>query len=139
MAYPPRPEELYQERLHIPFSHAALTASLTKKAYLVPVGRTLILDRIVYINPTGLAGDITNTFKLEVKNGATLMSLVFNTDTDDAPAGATLAADAFLEMNTDVEVPSRKAGEGDTISLVFTEEGAATLPEGYGYLEGRLL
>lgn len=140
MSYPPREAETSQERLHIPFSHAQLTANLAGKfAYLVPVGRTFVLDRVVYVNPTGLAADTANTFKLEVKNGATLMSLVFNTDSNDTPAGAALVANTPVEVSSDAEIPSRVAAAGESITLDFTEEGTATLPEGYGYLEGRLV
>lgn len=140
MPYPPRLEQdQYQERLALSFSHAALTATTTHKYWVTPAGRTFLVDRVLYINDTGLAGDATNTFKLEIKNGATLITEVFNTDTNDAIPGAALAAATFIEKDTAVEVPSRVLLAGETLSAVFTLEGTQTLPAGRLVVEGRLL
>lgn len=137
--YPPRENELSQERLSLSFAHAALTATTTLKLWTPPAGRGFALDRVLYINDTGLAGDATNTFKLEIKNGATLMTEVFNTDTNDAIPGAALAAATFIEKDTDAEVPSRALSLAETLSAVFTLEGTQTLPAGRLIVEGRLL
>jgi hypothetical protein len=51
------------------------------------------VTRIEYANPTGLAGDPANAFKAEVKNGATVLATVFNTEND--AGGATLAANSL--------------------------------------------
>lgn len=135
----PRNEEQNQERLSLPFDHVALTATGTTKFWKCPAGRSFRVDRILYINPTGLVGDITNAFRGELKNGATLMATLFNTDTDDAPAGASLAVDTFIELTSDVAIPSRVLAPGDILSVVFTEDGTATLPAGRLVVEGRLL
>lgn len=139
MTYSPREEEPSEEKVIIPFSHAQLTANTTQKVWKCPAGKTFVLDRVLYINVTGLAADNTNAFKLEVKNGATLMSELFNTDGDDVPAGAALTADTFIEKTTNAHIPSRSLASAETVSLVFTEDGTATLPAGNGFLEGRLL
>jgi hypothetical protein len=139
MSYPPRNAELNQERLALSFTHAELTGTTTVKLWKAPAGRAFRIDRILYINDTGLVADATNAFRGEVKNGATLVAELFNTDSDDDPAGASLAAATFIELDSDVEVPSRVLAAGDTLSLVFTEDAAATLPTGRLTVEGRLL
>lgn len=138
--YSPRnPQEMQQERMSLCFDHVALSATTTQKLWLAPAGRGFAVDRVLYINDTGLTGDATNAFKLELKNGATLITEVFNTDTNDVPAGATLAAATFIERDTDAEVPSRALNQGDTLSAVFTLDGVQTLPAGRLIVEGRLL
>lgn len=134
---PRRPIKFEQERISFPLDHAALTSTTTIKLYKAPAGRKFRLDRILYINPTGLAADATNAFKLEVKNGSTLMSTVFNTDSDDVPAGASIAADTFVEPSIIAAAAVLAATE--ELSLVFTEDGTSTLPAGRIHIEGRLL
>ncbi len=126
------------ERFSIPLDHAALTATTTTKFWKAPSGRKFRVDRVLYINPTGLVGDGTNAFQLEVKNGSTLICLVFNTDTGDA-GGATLAVDTFVEPALTATDADRVLAAGDILSAVFTEDGTATLPAGRLIVEGRLL
>ena len=119
------------------FDHAALSATTTTKLWQCPAGRQFVLERASYINPTGLVGDGTNAFMGEVKNGSTVMATLFNTDTGDA-GGASLAVDTFVEgtLGTGAEVWLDAA---DVLSVVFTEDGTATLPAGRLVIEGRLL
>lgn len=134
---PKRPNTLLSEAWSVEFAHAAIPTTETDKLYKVPAGRKLRLDRITYINPTGLVGDNTNAFSMQIKNAATLVSLVFNTDTDDVPAGASLAADTFIDQAPTVPTAAVFAA-GDIVSVVITEDGASTLPAGRLKLEGRL-
>lgn len=135
---PARRLPLTAEKVTIPFSHAALTASKTLKCFSVPAGRQVALERVSYQNDTGLAIDPTNDFRCEVKNGATVASTVFNTDTNDTPAGAALVAGTWVEG-----VPSATASDtwfdaGASVDVVITLEGTQTLPTGNGVLELRL-
>lgn len=132
-----RPPKQYQERDSVDTEHAQLTATTTTKLYKAPAGRAFLLDRILYINPTGLAADATNAFRLEVKNGSTLIATVFNTDSDDVPAGAALAANTFVTPT--IIAGTAVLAAGDELSLVFTEDGTSTLPAGRIRIEGRLL
>lgn len=134
-----RPLKVEQERVAFSYDHAALTATTTVKLYKAPAGRKFRLDRAVYINPTGLAADNTNAFRGEIKNGSTVMADLFNTDGDDVPAGASLAADTHVEGVLSATDANRVLAAGDVLSLVFTEDGTATLPAGRLYIEGRLL
>lgn len=133
-----RPDLHERERVVLSYDHAALTANTTVKLWKCPAGRSFVLERASYINPTGLAADATNTFKGEVMNGATLMASLFNTDSDDDPAGASLAADTFVEGSLTATVADRWLAADEVVSVVFTEEGTATLPAGRLVLEGYL-
>lgn len=137
MDYPPRNAEINQERMPLPpIDHAALTATTTVLVWQVPAGRSFRVDRVLYHNVTGLAADNANTFKCELMNDAVLVGEVFNTDGDDDPVGAAIPADEFVEV-TSFDAPVLAAG--DVLSVVFTEEGTATLPAGRLIVEGRLL
>jgi len=126
------------DRVVLTYDHAALTATTTVKLYKVPPGRTLRIDRVSYINPTGLVGDATNAFAGAVKNGSTIVADLFATDTDAVPAGATLAVDTFVE-GVLADVDSRRVlAAADILSFVATETGTATLPAGHLVVEGRL-
>lgn len=126
------------ERVVLIKEHGSLTADTTVKLYKVATGRAFRLTRTLYINVTGLTGDPTNAFALLVQNGATVAATAFNTDTDDNPAGATLTADTFFEGTLSSTSANRVFAAGDTVSLVFDEDGTSTLPAGTIILEGLL-
>lgn len=126
------------ERVVLTYDHAALTATTTTKLWKVPAGRKFKVERASYINPTGLVGDPTNAFMGEVKNGSTVVATLFNTDTDDNPAGATLAVDTFVEGSLSATATALWLAASDVLSVVFTEDGTATLPAGRLVIEGRL-
>lgn len=139
MAHVRRKQVLTDERWSHTFDHAALTATLAAKRYKVPAGKTLRIERILYVNPTGLAADNTNTFRLEIFNGANLVSLVFNTDGNDVPAGAALAANTYIDQAPTGVAANQVFAGGDTVTATFTLEGTQTLPAGTLILEGRLV
>jgi hypothetical protein len=137
-AYPPRNPELEQEFFLLPFEHAAVTATTTVKVFKVPTGKTFVLDRVSYINETGLAEDAANNFAGAIKNAATTAATLFNTDSDlDPDTGASLAANTWVEGS--LVSTARTFAAGEEISLVLTETGAATLPAGRGFVEGRYI
>lgn len=125
------------QRLVLSYDHDALTATTTVKLFQVPAGRKFVVEKAKYINPTGLVGDATNAFMGEVKNGATVVATLFNTDTGDA-GGATLAVDTFVEGALSATLANRWFVGDDVLSLVLTEDGVATLPAGRLVIEGRL-
>lgn len=130
-----RPLELFQEPWSRDYSHASLTATTTVKLFTVPTGKTLRLDRVWYNNPTGLAGASGNAFKLEIRQGATVINTVFNTDT--GAGGATLAADTPTTGTMSATDANLVLAAGTVLTAVFTETGTATLPVGDLHLEGR--
>lgn len=120
----------------LPREHVQLTGNTTVKLYKVPAGRKLRVDRVQYINVTGLARSDTDSFVIEARNGATVVATVANTGTV-ASGGAAIAA------NTNITVQgvdgANVLAEGEELSVVFTETGTATLPAGFYIIEGRLL
>jgi hypothetical protein len=126
-----RPLDFYQEPWSRDWSHPALTATRTEKLATVPAGKKLRIDRVWYNNRTGLAGDGTNAFMLEIKVGSTVIATVFNTDTGDA-GGAALAADTPILVSA-----STTLNAADVLTAVFTLEGTQTLPIGELRIEGR--
>jgi hypothetical protein len=138
MALNRQTQEKYEEKVMLSFDHPQVTATTTWKVWKCPTGRTFVLDRASYINPTGLAGDGTNAFNGDVKNGSTVMATLFNTDTGDA-GGAALAANTFVEGTLSATVANKWLQAADIVSLVVTLEGTQTLPAGRIVLEGRLL
>lgn len=137
MSTPRRENEHLQEPWSTELDHAQLTASETFKLGRVPSGRKVRIDRAYYVNNTGLAADATNAMKLELKNDTTLVASVFNTDSDDDPAGAAIVAAAIVDAVLSATDADLVLDAGDVLLAVFTEDGAATLPPGRLRVEGR--
>jgi hypothetical protein len=131
-----RPLEFFQEPWNTQLDHDAITATTTVKLWTVPAGKTLRVDRIWYCNPTGLAADGTNAFALELKNGATVVASIANTDSGDA-GGAAITADTPITTGLSATSADLVLDAGETLSMVFTEDGTATLPAGRLVVEGR--
>jgi hypothetical protein len=134
---PRLPNNELQESYSLAYDHAELTGPATMRLDKVPAGKTLRIDEVKYINQTGLAGDNTNAFSLELKVGATRIALVFNTDTNDVVAGASVAADTWLSASPVAAAAVLAAGA--EMDLVFTEDGTATLPAGRVVVRGRFV
>lgn len=132
-----RPNSKLEEKVIIPFDHPSVVDTTTWKMWKCPVGKSFVVDRVSYINPTGLVGDIANNFSGALKKGATVMATLFNTDTD--AGGASLAANTFVEGALSATVAATWLAAGDELSLTVTEGGVATLPAGRLVVEGRLL
>lgn len=93
-----RPVNFERERTVVTYDHAALTATTTAKIWKVPADRKFYVERVSYINPTGLTEDAANNFKGTVNNGSDVIASLFNTDSDLAPdVGASLAVDTWVE------------------------------------------
>jgi hypothetical protein len=133
----------FQEPYFLPENHAQLTADDVVRLDKIPPGKKLRVDHVQYVNETGLAGDGTNAFALKVlknSDGAgtgTLVATVFNTDTNDDPAGAALAADTWVTASLTSTDADRVLSAGDTLDLFFDEDGTATLPPGRIVIRGR--
>lgn len=116
-----------QKEFCLRVDHAQVTADTTVK--LLKARKAMRIDQVDYINPTGLAADNTNAFAGQIKNGSTVVGSVFNTDGDDVPAGASLAADTFVTATLGT-LAARKLAAGDVLSFLLDEDGTATLPAG---------
>lgn len=131
-----RPNDFLQERFLLAFDHVSVTADTTIKLYKVPAGRSLRIDRVSYINPTGLAQDAANTFNIKITDGTVVIA---NWDTTTGAQG-TLTADTFVELVLIADTGSnRTLAADDVLTLFLDETGTATLPAGRIVVEGRLL
>lgn len=125
-----RSNDYLQERLVLPYEHAAVTADTTIKLW--SPDRRFRIDRVWYNNPTGLAADGTNFFNLKILNDAAVAA---NWSTETGEEGG-------LTANTPVEFTvstSNVVEAGDVISLFLDEDATASLPAGRLVIEGRYL
>lgn len=130
----PRRENLHlQERVTLTHAHAQLTGTATEIAF--KASRDFILERVRYVNDTGLAAHAANFFALQAKNGAVVMA---DWSTEVGEEG-TVAAATFVDLTNSAVVGALNLAADDVLSFVFTESGTATLPPGKFLLEGRYL
>lgn len=132
-----------QELYFLAENHAQLTADDVVRLDKIPPGKKVRVEHVQYYNETGLALDPTNAMSLKLlKNSdaagaGTLVASVFNTDTDDAPAGVALVADAWVTATLTATDADRVFSAGDTLDLFFDEDGAVTLPPGRIVIRGK--
>jgi hypothetical protein len=134
---PPRRENLHkQEPLLLFFEHPQ-TGATVEHSIAAPVGPPgpYRLDRIRYINPTGLTEDATNFFAIELLvDGEVAAS--WSTETGEE---GTLPAGEWVEFTLTEDVVDLVGQSGDEITLALAEDGNATLPAGRIQVEGRFL
>ncbi len=136
---PRRTEDHVADLLPFPFSNGSISATTGPlKLFKVPAGREAKVESVAYFNATGLVGDNTNNFRCEVKKGGTVAALVFNTDTNDAPAGVSLPVAAWVDGSLSATDADSWFAEGDSVDVLFTLEGTQTLPAGNGVVLVRL-
>jgi hypothetical protein len=134
---PPRRENLFkQEPLLLFFEHPQATET-AEHSIAAPVGPPgpYRIDRVRYVNPTGLAEDATNFFALEVLIDGEVAA-TWSTETGEE---GTLPAGEWVEFTLAEDVADLVGQSGDEITLALTEDGNATLPAGRLQLEGRFL
>jgi len=115
-----------RKKIAITLDHAALTATGAIKMYKAP--RRCEVEKVDYINPTGLAGDPANFFELRIKNGSTVVAGPRSTENDNG--GTTIAADTFIDIDLSATLANRVLAEGDVLLFDVVEGGTATLPAG---------
>lgn len=134
MSFNRRENQFLRERFAFPFAHGELTADTTLQVFKAP--RRCVVEKIEYVNETGLVADNTNAFKLSMLNagddalGTTVVALVFNTDGNDDPVGASIAAATITDAVTPGTEAERTLEAGEVLVAVFDEDGTATLPPG---------
>lgn len=109
-------------------------ATYTKK--LMTTQRAMRVDKVEYINPTGLAGHATQYWEVALKGGATVMAQ-WSTDSDVVGEG-TLTANAVNNLTLSATDASTVAAAGVVLSLALTKVStAANLPAGRIVVHGR--
>jgi hypothetical protein len=121
----------YRDVISVPFSNASVTAT-TAAAYIwsCPAGQKWIVKGVQYHNVTGLATHADNWFVLSIQNGATVCA-DWSTDTGEE---GSIAAATTVEFTNAATADDRIVDSGETLTLVLTEGGTATLPAGSGHV-----
>lgn len=132
-----RPNDFLQERFYLDFDHVSVTADTTIKLYKVPAGKSLRIDRVTYINPTGLAQDASNTFNVKITDGTVVIA---SWDTTTTTGQGSLPANDWVDLVLIADTgTNRVLAETEILTLFLDETGTATLPAGRIVVEGRLL
>ncbi len=104
--------------------HAAVTADTTVPVF--KARKRTRVETVRYNNPTGLAEDAANYFAGTLKNGATVVATIF--DTNSAGAGTNSLAAGWTDGS--VVTAERVLEVDETLDLILDETGTATLPAG---------
>lgn len=115
------------------YAHASTAATLVSDVgFVVPTGGNFTLDRVLYVNPTGLAASGSNFFTINVLAGATVMASF-------ATSATALAAGVTQLLVNSATPANLTAASGVSLRLQLVLTGTATLPAGQVRIEGRLL
>lgn len=110
--------------IQISNDNASLTADLT--VVLDAPTRRFRVDGARYYNATGLAVDPTDFFNIKVLIGATVAA---NWSTETSVGEGVIPAATFVSL-TNAALADRLGAADDVISVVYDEDGTATLPAG---------
>ena len=139
-----RPNTKYQEPfcLAIDIPEAA-DADVTELVMVIPTGKSLRVDQVQYVNPTGLAGHGTNFAHISLFKDSTEMYR-WNTDSNDATGSiagtaseGTIAAATFVDLTASPTDAALVAEATDVLSIVINESGTTTVPAGRVVIRGR--
>jgi SpoU rRNA methylase family enzyme len=134
MTLPRREPTTEHDRIVLTYDHAALTADLTVKLLDIPsLAAAFRVDKVAYINPTGLAASGTDFFEISVKNGATVVAGPLSS------AVSPIAADTFTDLTLSATDANRVLDPGEILSVLFDETGTQTLPAGRIVIYGRFI
>lgn len=112
-----------------PKEHVAVTANGSVKIF--KARKRSRIDRIDYLNVTGLAEDTSNAFKVEIKQGSVVVAYIADTDSNlDPDTGAAIPANTTIHGVLATALADRIIEAGETLDITFTKTGTATLPAG---------
>lgn len=115
---------------------ASDTTGATLAIKLMTAQRAMRIDKVEYVNPTGLTGHATNYWEIALKKGSTVMAQ-WSTDSDVAGQG-TLTANTIVNPVLSATVANTAAAAADVLSLALTKAAsAANLPAGRLIVHGR--
>lgn len=113
---------------------AADTTGATAATKLFTAQRKMRIEKVEYINPTGLAGHASNYWTIALKKGSTAMA---SWSTATAAEG-TLTANTFVAATLSTTDADLVAAVDDVVSLALTKAAsAANLPAGRLVIHGR--
>ncbi len=109
-------------------------ATYTKQ--LMTAQRAMRIDKVEYVNVTGLAGHATLYWEIALKKGTTVMAQ-WSTDSDVVGQG-TITADTLINLVLSGTDSALVTASGDVLKLVLTKVStAANLPAGRIVVHGR--
>ena len=114
-------------------ANVSLTADTTVFYMETPADRWLILEEAIYYNATGLAAHAANFFNIKVQDATPTVYANWSTETGQEGT-ITAATPARLTLGSDVAIPP-----SSLLSIMYDEDGTATLPAGEIQIRGRLL
>jgi hypothetical protein len=130
-------EKTSGDQTTVVIDHAQVTADTTTKVYKTHPNRHFVVERVDYINPTGLVADASNTFNLKLQYGAG-PTVLANWDTTTGQNGA-LAADTWVSFALNATPANLVLAPGTELALFLDETGTQTLPAGKLVLHGRYI
>lgn len=115
---------------------AAGTTGASATSKLFTAQRIMLVDKIEYISPDGLAGHASNYWEIALKKGSTVIGQ-WSTDSDVVGQG-TLTADTFVNPVLSTTASELVIQVGDVVSLALTKVASASnLPAGRIVVHGR--
>lgn len=115
---------------------AAATTGATATIQLMTAQRAMRIEKVEYVNPTGLAGHASNYWEIALKKGSTVMAQ-WSTDSDVVGQG-TITADTLINPVLSSTEADLVAAAGDVLKLALTKvASAANLPAGRIVVHGR--
>ncbi len=133
---PRRVSQAVQERVTVPFSHGSAAATTTAKLWKTPPGRAARVDRVRYVNPTGLVGNASNFFDVQIRTPTPTVAAKWSTST---AAESTLAANTIVSLTPSATDANRVIPADTDVELNLALTGTQTLPAGSGVIEFLLL
>lgn len=131
MAQNLRPNNTEAEKFVLAYDHASATGDTTVK--LLKADRKMRIDKVRYVNPTGLAEDATNFFDVQLIVRAAVAA---NWSTETGQEG-TLTADTWVDLSLTATAADLILAADDELALTLDESGTATLPAGRIVVFGR--
>lgn len=130
-----RKDRYRSEKITLSYDPASTAATFANILYTVPAGRRLRITRVMYCNPTGLAGNVANFYVIQILNAA-LQAYSWSTST----AGQnTLTANTPVEFVKNATDANAVLPAGTSLSYSSVLTGAATLPAGRVVIEADLI
>lgn len=129
----PRRPSHARERVTFGFDIPNETGDATLKMWKLP--RDFKVERVLYVNPTGLAADGTNYFTVKLLKGSTVVA---SWSTLSSAEGA-LVADTWVELTLSVTDANLVYATDDEMKVFLDETGNSTLPAGRIVVEGYYL
>ena len=136
LAFSRAAEAMPGDQVSFVVDHAAVTGDTTTKVLKTHANRHFQVERVDYVNPTGLAGDASNYFNIKLQYGST--TVIANWSTLSSAEG-TLTADTWVAMTLNATPANLVLAPGTEVSLFLDETGTSSLPAGKLVIHGRFL